>query len=40
MDPTPGKFEMEKFDGKGDFGLWKLKMIDQLEIQGLVSVLK
>lgn len=39
MDPTPGKFEIEKFDGKGDFGLWKFKMLAQLEIQGLLSVL-
>ncbi|CAN6999012.1 unnamed protein product, partial [Brassica rapa subsp. trilocularis] len=40
MDPTPGKFENEKFDGKEDFGLWKLKMLAQLEIQGLLSVLE
>lgn len=40
MDPTPGKFEIEKFDGKGDFGLWKFKMLAQLEIQGLLSVLE
>ncbi|KAL0756048.1 hypothetical protein Bca101_093716 [Brassica carinata] len=40
MDPTRGKFEIEKFDGKGDFGLWKFKMLAQLEIQGLLSVLK
>lgn len=40
MDPTRGKFEIEKFDGKGDFGLWKFKMLAQLEIQGLLSALK
>lgn len=40
MDPTRGKFEIEKFDGKGDFGLWKFKMQAQLEIQGLLSVLE
>lgn len=40
MDPTREKFEIEKFDGKGDFGLWKFKMLAQLEIQGLLSVLK
>lgn len=39
MDPTRGKFEIEKFDGKGDFGLWKFKMLAQLEIQGLLTVL-
>lgn len=40
MEPTQGKFEMEKFDGKGDFGLWKYKLLGQLEIQGLGSVLR
>lgn len=40
MDPTPGRFEIEKFDRNGDFGLWKFKMMTQLEIQGLVSVLQ
>lgn len=40
MDSTRGKFEIEKFDGKGDFGLWKFKMLVQLEIQGLLSVLE
>lgn len=39
MEPTPGKFEVVKFDGKGDFGLWKFKMMAHLEIQGLLSVL-
>ena len=39
MDPTPGKFQIERFDGKWDFGLWKFKMMTQLEIQGLLSVL-
>ncbi|KAF8053895.1 hypothetical protein N665_1364s0004 [Sinapis alba] len=40
MEETSGKFEVEKFDGKGDFGLWKYKMLCQLEIVGLGSVLK
>ena len=40
IEPNLGKFEMEKFDGKGDFGMWKYKMMGQLEIQGLLSVLK
>lgn len=40
MEPTLGKFEMERFDGKGDFGMWKYKMLGQLEIQGLLSVLQ
>lgn len=39
MEPTPGKFEVQKFDGKRDFGLWKFKILAQLEIQGLLSVL-
>ncbi|CAG7888286.1 unnamed protein product [Brassica rapa] len=34
-----GSHSREKFDGKGDFGLWKFKMLAQLEIQGLLSVL-
>uniref|UniRef100_A0A1J3JUU5 Retrovirus-related Pol polyprotein from transposon TNT 1-94 n=1 Tax=Noccaea caerulescens TaxID=107243 RepID=A0A1J3JUU5_NOCCA len=40
MDPTPGRFEMDKFDGRGDFGMWKYKLMGQLEIQGLSEVLK
>ena len=40
MEPTRGRFEMEKFDGKGDFGMWKYKLLGQLEIQGLASVLE
>ena len=40
MEATSGKFEVEKFDGKGDFGIWKYKMLCQLEIVGLGSVLK
>lgn len=35
MEPIKGKFDVEKFDGKGDFGLWKYKMLCQLEILGL-----
>lgn len=40
MDPTRGRFQMDKFDGKGDFGMWKYKLLGQLEIQGLGSVLE
>lgn len=39
IDPTRGRFEMDKFDGKGDFGMWKYKLLGQLEIQGLASAL-
>lgn len=31
---------MKKFDGKNDFGMWKNKMTDRLEIQGLLLVFK
>ena len=34
------RFEMEKFDGKGDFGMWKFKMLMQLELHGLGKVLQ
>lgn len=40
MEPTQGRFEVEKFDGEGDFALWKHKMLAQLEILGLDSALK
>ena len=40
IDPTRGRFKMDKFDGKGDFGMWKYKLLGQLEIQGLGSVLQ
>ena len=39
MEPTLGRIEMEKFDGKGDFGMWKFKMMGQLENQGLLAVI-
>lgn len=39
LDPTRGRFEMDKFDGKGDFGMWKYKLLGQLDIQGLASAL-
>ncbi|CAA7028143.1 unnamed protein product [Microthlaspi erraticum] len=39
MEPTLGRFEMEKFTGKEDFGMWKYKLLGQLEIQGLASSL-
>ncbi|KAF3520920.1 hypothetical protein DY000_02058624 [Brassica cretica] len=35
MEQTHGKFEMDKSDGKGDFGMWKYKMMAQLEIQDI-----
>lgn len=39
MESVHGKFEMEKFDGSGDFGMWKFKMLMQLELQGLGHIL-
>ena len=39
MEKIHTKFEMEKFDGSGDFGLWKFKMLMQLELQGLGHIL-
>lgn len=33
-------FELERFDEKGDFRMWKYKILTQLEIQGLSSVLQ
>lgn len=40
MEPTKGRFEVEKFDGDGDFALWKHKVLAQFEILGLDSVLQ
>lgn len=40
MEPTQGKFEVDKFDGDGDFSIWKHRVLAQLEILGLDSVLK
>lgn len=40
MEPTKGRFEVEKFDGDGDFALWKHKVLAQFEILGLNSVLE
>lgn len=40
MEPTKGKFEVDKFDGHGDFAIWKHKMLCALEILGLDSVLE
>lgn len=39
MQHTRIKIDVEKFDGKGDFGMWKFKMQMQLENSGLDSVL-
>lgn len=30
---------MEKFDGQDDFGIWKLRILMQLELQGIHKVL-
>lgn len=40
MEPTKGRFEVEKFDGEGDFALWKHKVLAQFEILGLDPVLQ
>lgn len=40
MEPTRARFEVEKFDGEGDYALWKHKFLAQLEILGLDSVLQ
>lgn len=40
MEPTQGRFKVEKFYGSGDFGIWKHKMLCALEILGLDSVLE
>lgn len=40
MELTQGRVEVEKFDGQGDFGTWKHKMLCALEILGLDSVLE
>lgn len=40
MEPTQGKFEVDKFDGDCDFSIWKHRVLAQLEILGLDSVLK
>lgn len=39
MESDRTRFEMEKFDGSGDFGMWKFKMLMQLELQGLGNVI-
>lgn len=39
MKKSKVKIEVEKFDGKGDFGMWKFKMQMQLENADLDSVL-
>jgi predicted enzyme involved in methoxymalonyl-ACP biosynthesis len=33
------KFEIEKFNGKNNFEIWKVKMHDMLVQQGVVKVL-
>lgn len=37
---TGTMFDIEKFDGKNDSGLWQVKMKDLLEQQGLAATLK
>ena len=39
MQNTKVKIDVEKFDGKGDFGMWKFKMLMQLENADLDSVI-
>ena len=39
MESVYGKFKMEKFDRSGDFGMWKFKILMQLELQGLGHIL-
>lgn len=38
MEPTDEKFEIDKFDGKGD--LEKYKLLSQSENQGLAAILQ
>ncbi|KAG7533289.1 Integrase catalytic core [Arabidopsis thaliana x Arabidopsis arenosa] len=40
MGSNEQKFDIPKFDGKGDFGSWKFKVRYQLELQGLEYTLK
>lgn len=40
MEPSHGRFEVEKFDGKKDFGLSKRKILTWLEVFGLNEVLE
>lgn len=40
MKKNISKFNVVKFNGKGDFGLWKYKMICQLELLGLDSCIQ
>ena len=40
MEPTQGRVKVEKFDGSGDFGIWKHKMLCAPDILGLDSVLE
>lgn len=40
MEHPQSRLDVEKFDGKGDFGLWKHKVLCQLELMGLESVLE
>ena len=37
---STGKFETEKFTGKNDFGLWRLKMKAVMMQHGLWEILK
>ena len=37
---TGTKFDIEKFDGKNDFGLWQVRMKALLEQQGLAAALE
>nr|GFD12643.1 hypothetical protein [Tanacetum cinerariifolium] len=37
---TRTKFDIKKFDGKNDFGLWQVRMKDMLEHQRLAASLE
>ncbi|KAF8046666.1 hypothetical protein N665_3537s0001 [Sinapis alba] len=39
MESVHASFEIEKFDGSGDFGMWKFKIRKQFELQGLGNIL-
>ena len=37
---TSGKIEVEKFDGEGDYVLWKEKLLAHLDLLGLMEGLE
>ena len=40
MAPTGTRFEVEKFNGTGNFGLWQTRAKDLLAQQGCLKVLR